>query len=185
MTSAINFKLGNTPLGYLLIATQGDALVYAEFGETPEALLEQFNLSYPEDTDDKSSDPLLAQAWSAYQNYLTRPELLQEIPVQSKGTEFQEQVWQALQQMPTGSRQTYTALAKAIGQPTAVRAVASACARNTIALRIPCHRILRSDGALGGYRWGLAMKRRLLSAERQTDTFKQAQTAAASLVESD
>ena len=185
MTAAVNFKQGKTPLGHLLIATQGDALIYADFGETPEALLSKFRLIYPEASVQSETDPLLEKAWSAYINYLSQPEALLEIPVRPTGTAFQEQVWQALLQMPTGSRQTYATLAEAIGQPTAARAVASACARNTIALRIPCHRILRSDGALGGYRWGLAMKRRLLSAERQSDFFKRAQLAAATLAEAE
>lgn len=169
MTAELKYRQGSTPLGYLLIATEDDALVYAEFGETPDALLRQFRSEFPGHSSPDSGDPLLDKAWAAYRNYLHEPHALEQIPVRLSGTEFQLQVWNALQQLPTGSRKTYTALAQAIGQPTAVRAVASACARNSIALRIPCHRILRSDGALGGYRWGLAMKRRLLSFERQVD----------------
>lgn len=154
-------------MGHLLIATDGDSLVYAEFGESPEIALEKFRSEHPEGKLSSGQDSLLDDAWTAYENYLERPDQLQTIPVRLGGTEFQRQVWNALAQMPAGSRQTYSQLAAAIGQPTAVRAVASACARNSIALRIPCHRILRSDGALGGYRWGLALKRRLLSTERK------------------
>jgi len=177
MTQAIKFKQGKTPLGHLLIATQADALVYAEFGETPAAVLEKFQISFPEDAAISESDALLERTWRAYQNYLSSPGDLSEIPVRISGTEFQKQVWEALEQLPVGSRQPYSALAESIGQPTAVRAVASACARNSIALRIPCHRILRSDGALGGYRWGLAMKQRLLNAERYPRAVKVAQSA--------
>ena len=167
MTAALKYKQGLTPMGHLLIATDGESLVYAEFGESSDAVLEQFRSEHPEDSSSPSADTLLEQAWEAYSNYLVQPEGLKEIPVKMGGTEFQRQVWSALQQMPAGSRQTYAQLASTIGQPAAVRAVASACARNSIALRIPCHRILRSDGGLGGYRWGLALKRRLLITERK------------------
>ncbi len=167
MTAAIKYKQGLTPMGYLIIATDGDSLVYAEFSESPEIALEKFRLEHPEGKLSSTQDSLLDGAWIAYANYLERPEELQQIPIRLGGTEFQRQVWNTLAQMPAGSRQTYSQLAAAIGQPTAVRAVASACARNSIALRIPCHRILRSDGALGSYRWGLALKRRLLSTERK------------------
>mgnify|MGYP001024480584 FL=1 len=167
MAAALKYKQGKTPMGYLLIATDEDALVYAEFGENPDTLLGQFQSEHPEESQSVTTDPLLNYAWDAYSNYLLRPDGLKDIPVRMGGTEFQRQVWSALQRMPAGSRQTYSDLAVSIGQPTAVRAVASACARNSIALRIPCHRILRSDGGLGGYRWGLALKRRLLSTERK------------------
>ena len=172
MTAALKYKQGLTPMGHLLIATDSDSLVYAEFGDSSEAVLEKFRAEHPEDSSSPSADTLLEQAWEAYSNYLLRPDDLKEIPIKMGGTEFQRQVWRALQQMPSGSRQTYSELAVAIGQPTAVRAVASACARNSIALRIPCHRILRSDGALGGYRWGLALKRRLLTVERKLNGFR-------------
>lgn len=185
MTAALNFKQGLTPMGQLLIATDSSALVYAEFNESPESALEQFRLHHPEQVARNSSDPLLEKAWSAYSNFLNTPEDLSLIPVRMVGTEFQRQVWEALETMPTGSRQTYQQLANSIGQPSAVRAVASACARNSIALRIPCHRILRSDGGLGGYRWGLELKRRLLSSERQLCNLRAAAVAAANSAESD
>lgn len=172
MTAALKYKQGLTPMGHLLIATDGDALVYAEFGENSEVVFEQFRSEHPEQNCSSEQDSLLTAAWSAYNNFLEHPAQLQAIPVRLGGTEFQRKVWNALQQMPAGSRQTYSELAVAIGQPAAVRAVASACARNSIALRIPCHRILRSDGGLGGYRWGLALKRRLLSVERKLSGFK-------------
>lgn len=166
MTATLKYKLGKTPLGYLLIATEGEALVYAEFGENTEILLQQFHEQHSNLSSSPQNDALLERTWDAYDNYLQKPEALDLIPVKLGGTVFQQQVWGALQKMPAGSRLTYAKLAEQIGQPTAVRAVASACARNSIALRIPCHRILRSDGGLGGYRWGLALKRRLLSFER-------------------
>ena len=89
MTQAIKFKQGKTPLGHLLIATQADALVYAEFGETPAAVLEKFQISFPEDAAISESDALLERTWRAYQNYLSSPGDLSEIPVSISGTEFQ------------------------------------------------------------------------------------------------
>jgi AraC family transcriptional regulator of adaptative response/methylated-DNA-[protein]-cysteine methyltransferase len=88
------------------------------------------------------------------------------VPLDLRGTPFQRRVWQELQQVPRGETATYTELAKRAGMPRAVRAVASACARNPVSLFVPCHRIVRRDGGLGGYRWGLDRKRALLARER-------------------
>jgi AraC family transcriptional regulator of adaptative response/methylated-DNA-[protein]-cysteine methyltransferase len=88
-----------------------------------------------------------------------------ELPLDLRGTAFQERVWQLLRTIPPGETRTYTQLAAALGMPRGARAVASACARNAIAVAIPCHRVLRSDGGLSGYRWGVARKRALLERE--------------------
>lgn len=87
------------------------------------------------------------------------------LPLDLRGTAFQARVWQALTRIPAGERRTYAQVAAEVGSPTAVRAVAGACARNRLALVVPCHRVVRTDGGLGGYRWGLAVKRSLLEAE--------------------
>ena len=87
------------------------------------------------------------------------------MPVDLVGTAFQVRVWEALRGIPLGATRTYTDVAREIGAPTAVRAVASACAANTVALAVPCHRVLRRDGSLGGYRWGVEVKAGLLAAE--------------------
>ena len=87
------------------------------------------------------------------------------LPVDVRGTAFQARVWSALREIPAGETRTYTAVATAIGEPTAVRAVARACASNPVALAIPCHRVVRSDGSLAGYRWGLEVKRAILQRE--------------------
>lgn len=150
----------------MLIATTESDLVYAEVGDDFDALLTCFKQLYPDAVISDDGCSLIDTCWDAYQKFFTTPALLEAIPVAPKGTEFQLLVWRAIMQMPLGTRQTYRALAEVIGQPTAARAVALACSKNTIALRIPCHRILRSDGALGGYRWGLALKQRLLNRER-------------------
>src|SRR5204863_8402785 len=93
-----------------------------------------------------------------------------QIPLDVRGTAFQRRVWSALQRIPRGTTLTYSEVAQRIGQPTAVRAVARACATNPAALVIPCHRVVRADDGLGGYRWGIARKGALLEQERVTTT---------------
>ena len=88
--------------------------------------------------------------------------LVQPVPLDMYGTAFQQQVWQLLRSIPAGQTRSYSAVAQALGQPQAVRAVASACGANPVAVLVPCHRVLRSDGGLGGYRWGLQRKQQLL-----------------------
>jgi AraC family transcriptional regulator of adaptative response/methylated-DNA-[protein]-cysteine methyltransferase len=101
--------------------------------------------------------------------YLEGGRGLGQMPVVLHGTAFQLQVWRYLQTIPAGSVQSYSEVAEGIGRPKAVRAVASACAANRIALVIPCHRVIRGDGGMGGYRWGLERKRALLDAERSAE----------------
>jgi AraC family transcriptional regulator, regulatory protein of adaptative response / methylated-DNA-[protein]-cysteine methyltransferase len=88
-----------------------------------------------------------------------------DLPLDVRGTAFQQRVWQALRNIPAGSTASYAEIARRIGQPRAVRAVAQACASNAIAVAIPCHRVVRNDGALSGYRWGVERKRALLAKE--------------------
>jgi AraC family transcriptional regulator of adaptative response/methylated-DNA-[protein]-cysteine methyltransferase len=88
-----------------------------------------------------------------------------DLPLDVRGTAFQQRVWQALREIPAGSTATYTEIAERLGAPKAVRAVAQACASNAIAVAIPCHRVVRTDGALAGYRWGVKRKRALLDRE--------------------
>jgi AraC family transcriptional regulator of adaptative response/methylated-DNA-[protein]-cysteine methyltransferase len=98
--------------------------------------------------------------------FIEKPELGHALPLDIKGTAFQEQVWRALQKIPPGETASYSDVATAIGKPKAVRAVAGACAANPIALAIPCHRVLKNDGSLSGYRWGVDRKAKLLAAEK-------------------
>jgi len=93
-----------------------------------------------------------------------------DLPLDIRGTPFQRRVWNALREIPAGTTATYAEIAQAIGRPRAVRAVAAACAANRLAVVIPCHRVIRSDGELGGYRWGIERKRKLL--ERETNTHR-------------
>ena len=107
----------------------------------------------------------LAQLVRRVADQMKRPRSLGEIPLDLDGTAFQWRVWQALVSIPPGETRTYTQVARQLGKPHAVRAVASACAANRVAVVVPCHRVIRSDGSLGGYRWGLPRKAALLAEE--------------------
>ena len=102
--------------------------------------------------------------------YITRPAEQLDLPLDIRGTAFQAQVWRALQKIPPGQTATYTEIAAALGRPRAVRAVAQACAGNKLAVLVPCHRVVRTDGDLAGYRWGIERKRALLAREREAMT---------------
>ena len=106
------------------------------------------------------------QRWVArVVGFVEAPRLGLDLPLDVRGTAFQERVWRALVEIPVGSTASYAEIARKIGAPTAARAVAQACAANTLAVAIPCHRVIRSDGTLTGYRWGVARKRVLLDRE--------------------
>jgi AraC family transcriptional regulator of adaptative response/methylated-DNA-[protein]-cysteine methyltransferase len=91
-----------------------------------------------------------------------------ELPLDVQGTAFQRRVWQELQRIPRGATRTYTQVAQSLGQPKAVRAVARACATNPVSIVVPCHRVIRGDGSLAGYRWGLNRKQKLIESEAAT-----------------
>ena len=98
--------------------------------------------------------------------FITRPDAQPDLPLDISGTAFQALVWRALQKIPPGRTATYSEIAAALGRPSAVRAVAQACASNKLAVLVPCHRVVRGDGELAGYRWGIERKRALIARER-------------------
>jgi len=100
--------------------------------------------------------------------FVEEPALGLDLPLDVRGTAFQQRVWKALRNIPVGSTASYTDVAKRIGSPSSVRAVAQACGANSLAVAIPCHRVVRSDGALSGYRWGVERKRALLESELES-----------------
>ena len=114
------------------------------------------------------NSPTIAQAIQQLQSLLDQPTSTWEAPLNLRGTEFQKLVWSAIAKIPVGTTMTYQQLAISIGRKSSVRAVASACGANPVAIIIPCHRVLRSDGGLGGYRWGLQRKKALLALEAQS-----------------
>ena len=110
---------------------------------------------------DREFEKLVAQVVG----FVESPKIGLDLPLDVRGTAFQQRVWQALREIPVGSTATYTEIAERIGKPAAVRAVAGACAANALAVAIPCHRVVRTDGSLSGYRWGVERKRSLLQRE--------------------
>ena len=165
----ITWACRETVLGPLLMAATDRGVCFAQFGEDCTALRAQLQREFPKarlqawTAEDPSQLDLWIESLNAYiQNHAPRPEL----PLDLKGTAFQIKVWEFLLGLQDGEIASYTEVAEGIEQPSAVRAAASACAANRIAVLVPCHRILRADGGLGGYRWGLERKRVLLDAER-------------------
>jgi AraC family transcriptional regulator of adaptative response/methylated-DNA-[protein]-cysteine methyltransferase len=169
----LSYVTAETPLGLMMLAATDRGLCFLEFGESEEELVESLEQEYPSSVRRPMEKPYSEQfaAWmQALSNYLDGDRILQKLPVVIHGTAFQMKVWSYLQTIPAGSVQSYSEVAQAIGHPKAVRAVASACAANRIALVIPCHRVIRGDGGLGGYRWGLDRKRTLIDSERRVAT---------------
>ncbi len=156
----IRYAVGQCSLGALLVARSPAGLCAISLGDDADALAAGLLTAHPQarpDTDDSA----LAQVAA----FIDRPGSALALPLAPQGTPFQLRVWQALAQIAPGHTLSYTELALRIGAPRAVRAVAGACAANPLAVAIPCHRVLRRDGALAGYRWGEARKRALLERE--------------------
>lgn len=166
----IYYAFGDTVLGLLLMAATEKGICFAQFGETQETLLGELQAEFSKATlisSPASESPDLA-AWISVLNiHLEQDAPRPDLPLDLRGTAFQIKVWRFLMKIPPGDAISYSELANGIGEPKAVRAAASACGKNRIAILIPCHRVLRSDGSLGGYRWGLERKRALLDAERR------------------
>lgn len=160
----VGYHIDDSPLGRLLIAATSKGLCALMWGdrdrELLEALAERFRRRILRRGLEKP------QRWFEPVNrFLVGNPVDLSFPLDPGGTAFQRSVWRRLQEIPLGRTLTYSGLAKALGNPGGVRAVAGACAANPVALVIPCHRVIRSDGGLGGYRWGLQRKRKLLSLE--------------------
>ncbi len=162
----IDYATTKSPLGYLLVAATDKGLCAVRLGDTISALEEDLKNEYSAADIRKSSGPL-DNALQQIVAHLEGKQPKLSLPLDIRATAFQRQVWQALQAIPYGVTRSYGEVAKAIGQPRAVRAVARACATNPVALVIPCHRVIREDKSLGGYRWGIERKRKLLENEKE------------------
>jgi AraC family transcriptional regulator of adaptative response/methylated-DNA-[protein]-cysteine methyltransferase len=160
----IRFAVAECSLGPILVAATDKGICAIAFADTPEALVREVRDRFPHAHlvgADPAFDRTVAQVVAAVET----PNLAQDLPLDVRGTAFQQRVWQALRDIPPGRTASYTDIARTIGEPRAIRAVAGACAANPAALVIPCHRVVRADGALAGYRWGIARKRTLLERE--------------------
>jgi AraC family transcriptional regulator of adaptative response/methylated-DNA-[protein]-cysteine methyltransferase len=164
MSNEIRFSLAECSLGLVLIARTERGLCAIFLGEDAEALAGELRLRFPQATlvlVDISEDSLLRKALALVES----PDEHLSLPLDLQGTPFQKRVWQALREIGPGYTTSYAGIAVRIGAPRAVRAVAQACAANPLAIAIPCHRVLRSDGDISGYRWGIDRKRALLARE--------------------
>ncbi len=162
--STIRFALGQCSLGSILVAATERGVCAISLGDDPDALLR--------DLADRFPRAHLAGADAEFERFVARAVGLVEapgenvdLPLDVRGTAFQQRVWEALRAVPAGTTTSYAELARRLGRPTATRAVARACAANPLAVAIPCHRVVRTDGGLSGYRWGVARKRTLLERE--------------------
>lgn len=160
----VRYALGACELGRCLVAESERGICAVLLADDDDSLLGELRQLFPQASQEISDEPFRqrVQAVLATVNGASPPESL---PLDIRGTAFQQQVWQALQCIPAGETRSYRQVAEHIGKPNAVRAVASACAANTLAILIPCHRVVRQSGALSGYRWGEARKAQLLARE--------------------
>jgi AraC family transcriptional regulator, regulatory protein of adaptative response / methylated-DNA-[protein]-cysteine methyltransferase len=162
----IRYAVEPCTLGVIIVAATPKGVCGIEFGDSAHALLARLQARFPK-AQFEAADPTLRQCVGQVLRYLKHPSGVLDLPLDIQGTIFQRRVWQALRDIPSGSTVSYGDVAATIGQPSAVRAVATACAKNDIALAIPCHRVVRSNGELAGYRWGVERKRELLASERK------------------
>lgn len=165
MDARIEFAIGQSSLGAILVARSQRGVCAISLGDDPEGLLHELQDRFPRAEligGDAGFERLVAQVVGL----IEQPNIGIDLPLDVRGTAFQQRVWQALRQIPSGETASYAQIAQRIGSPKSVRAVAQACASNTLAVAIPCHRVVRSDGALSGYRWGVERKRALLLRER-------------------
>jgi len=165
-SDTIHFAIGQSTLGAILVAATESGICAIFLGDDPERLAQDLQDAFPTVEISGGSEVvhgMLAQVVGLVE----QPARGLDLPLDIRGTAFQRQVWEALQAVPPGMTATYTEIAHRLGQPKSVRAVATACAANKIAVAIPCHRIVRTDGSLSGYRWGLERKGALLQREQE------------------
>ncbi len=166
---SITWATAETAVGLMMMGATDRGLCFLQFGDNEEAMLAELRKEYPSAQIAPMAtppSPEFVQWMAALTDHLAgnRPGL--DLPLDIRATAFQMRVWNYLQAIPYGEVQSYSEVAAGIGHPTAVRAVARACATNPVAIAIPCHRVIRGTGELGGYRWGLARKRALIDRER-------------------
>lgn len=163
----IRWSLIDTALGRVLIATTQRGICAVELGDDDMALEAELRAEFPKaqlQRVDAGRDEFLGPRVRAVADALAGK--ASDVPIDLLGTAFQKKVWDALMKIPKGETRSYAEVAASLGAPRASRAVANACAHNRLAIVVPCHRVVRGDGSLGGYRWGLPMKERLLQRER-------------------
>jgi AraC family transcriptional regulator of adaptative response/methylated-DNA-[protein]-cysteine methyltransferase len=162
----IDFSIAESALGRLLLAATGRGVCRVMIGDADGALEKELRQEYPH-AEIRRNDRILGPQVRALLAYLRGRSPHPELPLDVRATAFQWRVWRQLRAIPYGETRTYQEVAREIGAPTATRAVARACATNPVALLIPCHRVIRTDGSMGGYRWGIQRKETLLADEKR------------------
>jgi AraC family transcriptional regulator of adaptative response/methylated-DNA-[protein]-cysteine methyltransferase len=163
---AIRFAVGACSLGAILVAATGKGICAILIGDDPELLVRDLQDRFPK-AELRGAEPDFERTVAQVVGLVEAPRLGLDLPLDVRGTAFQQRVWQALRDIPAGGTVSYAELAARLGLAAGARAVAGACAANPVAVAIPCHRVVRNDGALSGYRWGVERKRALLERERE------------------
>ncbi len=162
--ASIRFAVGQSSLGAILVAATDKGVAAILLGDDPGTLVDELQTLFPKAElvgADKEFEAMVAKVVG----YVEAPDVGLDLPLDVRGTAFQQRVWRALSEIPAGTTATYAEIAERVGSPKAIRAVGQACAANTLAIAIPCHRVVRTDGSLSGYRWGIDRKRDLLKRE--------------------
>ena len=162
MNTAIHFDIGSSALGSVLVAANEKGICAILLGDSPRAVMRELRQHFPAAAQDPAR---LARVLAQVLGLVEGRDTTLDLPLAPGGTEFQQRVWRALRRIPSGATASYADIARRIDAPKSFRAVAQACGANPVALAIPCHRVVRNDGALSGYRWGVARKRALLERE--------------------
>ncbi len=162
----IGYAIVNSPLGKILVGATERGVSAVYLGEAEKSLVQALREEYPR-AEVSPAAPPFSQWVRAIVQHLEGKQPRLDLPLDLQATAFQRRVWQELQRIPYGKTRTYSDVARALGRPKAVRAVARACATNPVSIVVPCHRVIREDGSLAGYRWGLSRKQRLLDRERE------------------
>jgi len=165
VAAVVRYTIGNSPLGRMLIAATDKGICAIQFANSDQQLQQGLLREFPFAVR-RRDDAAMAQWQNSLSRLIQGHEPHSSLPLDIRATAFQRRVWEYLQRIPRGETSSYSAVAKKIGMPKATRAVARACATNPVAVAIPCHRVVRQDGALGGYRWGIERKEQLLALER-------------------
>ncbi len=173
LTTHIFYTFENSPLGKMIVAATDRGICFLSIGESEAELFSALELEFPKAVISLGPNAHLRKCVMELSQFFKQETGSFDLTLDPSGTDFQLKVWQTLQKIPKGRTLTYTEVAKEIGRPKAIRAVASACARNKIAILIPCHRVVREGGALAGYRWGLQRKKNLLELECSRDPEKE------------
>jgi AraC family transcriptional regulator of adaptative response/methylated-DNA-[protein]-cysteine methyltransferase len=161
----IGFTIAKSPLGKVLVAATERGVSAVYLGDAESAMMAELRKEYPRAEIAPAADSFRRWVSEIVERIEGRQPRM-ELPLDLQATAFQRRVWQELQRIPRGRTRTYSQVARSLGQPKAVRAVARACATNPVSVVVPCHRVIREDGTLAGYRWGLSRKEQLLAQER-------------------